>query len=80
MSQDLVSAFMQFQLAQVEKREAYAEYNAASLKLENRKMRERAAELESQSLESVGFNDVTKREREIGLAFVRYVVSGHKPA
>lgn len=70
---------MRFQIAVVERREAFADYNAAGLKLENRQMKERAAELESQSLVSIGFGEIADREREVGLMFVRYVVGGRKP-
>lgn len=73
-------AFMRFQLAQAERRVAYAEYNAASLRVENCQIKERNAEIESQSLESLALGKklgtLTDRERSIGLDFARYVVTG----
>ena len=69
--------------AQAEKRAAFNAYNAASIALQNAQIGERAAELGSQSFESIAqgklqktVGEISDREREIGLAFVRYAVYG----
>jgi hypothetical protein len=76
-------SFLQYNLATARKETAYAEYNSASRNLDLKAIQERLAELQSQSLESVGKGEffkateqLTDREREIGLMFARYAVIG----
>ena len=65
-------------LEQSQKETAYAEYNAASLKLELCIIRQRNAELETHSIAKMHdvVGDITEREKSIGLAFARYAVYG----
>lgn len=69
--------------AQIQKARAYAEYDAASNALTIAQIRERCAELSSQSFVSIGggkledqLGELTDREREIGIAFAQYAVFG----
>lgn len=80
---DAVSDFLHYQLAQAEARVAFERYSGASSQLENCRIRERAAELRSQSIESIAkgglakaVGEINDHERSIALAFVRYVVYG----
>lgn len=75
--------FPNYMHAQTESRAARAEYNAAAQWLEITHVRERNAELASQSFESVAkgkllerLGELTEREREIGIAFARYATFG----
>lgn len=75
--------FQHYMLMQEETRRAFANYNLASVNVTLAQIRERAAELSSQSFESVGkgklneaIGPVTAREREVALNIVRYVVYG----
>lgn len=72
-----------YQLSQEQKRTAFANYSYASCKLELMSAKERAAELASQAINSVGdrkfsapFGVITDREREIAIAAARYVIFG----
>lgn len=72
-----------YRIAQVERIAAYAQYNWASTNLEFCKVKEREAELGSQSFEFVAngklferLGKLSDKEREIGLAFARYAVYG----
>jgi hypothetical protein len=64
-------------------RAASAAYNAAARQLDLAHIKERNAELASQSFESVAegklckrLGEITTREREIGIAFARYATYG----
>lgn len=79
----LLARSTQFTLAQAKKDGAYSAYCAAAHWLEIEQIRERCAELASQSFESVAkgklhetLGPLTDREREIGLAFARYATHG----
>ena len=72
--------YMQTQTAT---RAARAEYDAASRGLELAQIKERNAELASQSFDSVArgklretLGELTDREREIGIMFARYATYG----
>ncbi len=82
MSNDLIRP-VRYRQCIAEKATAYANYNAASYSLELASIRERNAELASQSFESIAkgalhmtLGNITAKEREIGLAFARYAVYG----
>lgn len=74
---------VRYREAQTETRLEYANYNDAARRLDLAHIRERAAELGSQSFESVGKGKLFERigtlsdtQREVALAFVRYAVYG----
>lgn len=75
--------FPHYMHMQTETKAAYAEYNAAARQLDLAHIRERNAELASQSFDSVAkgklretLGELTDREREIGIAFARYATYG----
>lgn len=75
--------FPRYMHAQTATKAARAEYNASSCQLELATIRERNAELASQSFVSVAkgelyktIGELTEREREIGIAFARYATYG----
>ena len=78
-----VMRFATYMQTQSETREAYAGYNYSACKLELAHVKERNAELASQSFEAVAKGELakrlgplTEREREIGIAFARYAAIG----
>ncbi len=82
MDQSIIRS-VQFRQATVEREKAYERYNYASSALTLAQVQERAAELASQSFESVAkgamhkaLGPLTEREREIGIAFARYAACG----
>jgi hypothetical protein len=75
--------FLHYMHMQTGRRAAFAEYNAASHRLELAWINERNAEIASQSFVSVAggklhvkLGELTDREREIGIAFARYAIYG----
>jgi hypothetical protein len=75
---EAVSAGLHYQLAQAERREAYAKFDGAGTLLDLRKIQERAAELRSQHEPMATFSGGVDAVREAILRAVRYVVSGRK--
>ena len=80
---DSADRFQYYMRMQDQKKEAYAYYNYAGVKLELANIREREAELGSQAFEYVAkgsleqrIGKISAREREIGLSFARYAVYG----
>jgi hypothetical protein len=78
-----LTRFPHYMHMQTSTKAAYAEYNAAALKLDLAHIHERNAELASQSFDSVAkgklresLGELTDREREIGIAFARYATYG----
>ena len=78
-----MSEFLGYQLAIANKETAKARYEYASANLNLNYIFERNAELKSQGFKYAGegklfkhLGKITDREREIGLAFARYVVYG----
>ena len=74
-----MSKFASYMLAQSEARKAYEQYNYASANLENKRIRERLAEIRSQSepLDELLTRKMSERDRLYASAF--YVVVGRMP-
>jgi beta-phosphoglucomutase-like phosphatase (HAD superfamily) len=75
---EAVAAPLRYEIAQAERREAYAELNYAGTLLELRQIRERAAELRSQHEPTATFSGSVPEVREAILRAVHYVITGHK--
>lgn len=75
---DAVSDALRYEIAQAERREAYARLNYASTLLELREIRERAAELRSQYEPMDAFCRSDEQTRRAILRAIRYVVFGRK--
>lgn len=77
---DISSRFQAYLLAQAEERAAYQQYNYSSTLLEFNRAKMRAAEIESQSWDSIkglsSTGPVTERERNVAIAAARYVICG----
>lgn len=74
-----MSSSLNYACKQAEKREAYAEYNAASRKLELAKIYERLAEIESQYEPLAKLTD-DDEVRHLLIAFAKFVVHGSWPS
>lgn len=76
----MTDAFSQYMCAQAEKRVAQERYNYASAALENAQIKERLAEIRSQSepLDGLIGRSLSERDRLYAAAF--YVVVGRFPA
>lgn len=74
-----MSDFQEYMLQQAKREAAYANYNYAGQALENARVRERLAEIKSQSqpLTNLLIQQMTERERLYAAAY--YVVMGRLP-
>ena len=78
-----LTRFPHYMHMQTATKAAMAEYNSAARALDLAQIRERNAEIASQSFASVAkgkmhesLGELTEREREIGISFARYVAYG----
>lgn len=83
-TEEMVSRSRFYSRQGIETKEAKAQYNYHSLRLELKRKEERGAELASQAFKYVAngklkdhLGDISDREREIAIAIVKYVLYGN---